>query len=339
MEYRHFFIASVLVCSCYVILHISVCSDTANCQHVTRIKSRNTHISSPEQKAQTPHGNMTRTFEERNFDTRDRDFMLGDKIHDITTCNSTCSTNIDKVQVIIVTRWRSGSSFLGEIFNNDPDFIYFFEPLIGKMTFRNKFDDEHTTILHDIVKCEFANKNYNWWDGQVPTNCERSQTFGKTILCGNFRKRLKANYDQSSRIIEELCRSRTHVAIKTVRVPDISFLKNIITNSKLNVKVIHLVRDVRALYFSRKSTKGVNDMEYSECDELEKNLRFWQDPPSWIKGHHMLLRYEDLADEPLLITQKMYEFLGVKVPETVKMWLQYNTNWKERGEYSRSRIS
>ena len=129
-----------------------------------------------------------------------------------------------KVQVIIATRWRSGSSFAGEILNNDPDFIYFFELLLGIVTSENEFGQEHVTTLQDILRCEFTNKMYTWWDGQIPTNCERSQSFGRSVLCGKFRKELKTT-SKSSAIIENICHSRKHIAMKTVRVPDLKYLK------------------------------------------------------------------------------------------------------------------
>ena len=80
-------------------------------------------------------------------------------------------------------------------------------------------------------------------------------------------------------------------------------------------------------------------MKYSECDELENNLRYWRDPPSWLRGCLMLLRYEDLANNPLLITHNVYNYLGLKVPESVKTWLEYNTHWKQPGAFSRARVS
>ncbi|XP_072019592.1 carbohydrate sulfotransferase 1-like [Amphiura filiformis] len=260
--------------------------------------------------------------------------------------NSTISINQkitnDKknVQLIIVTRWRSGSSFTGELFNNNPDFAYFFEPLIGTVGSRSgiKFGEHHMTVLHNLLKCNFTQTNYTWWQGQIPINCGKSLTFSKSILCEYFKVVLKPNNDTSA-VVEEACQSRKHAAIKTVRVPDIGHLKPIVTDSNLNVKVIHLIRDPRAVYLSRASTRDVDEMYYNECDEMENNLRFWKDPPSWLRGRHMLLRYEDLADDPDSITEKIYDFLGLKVPATVKMWLKYNTNWNEVGEFSRTRVS
>ncbi len=266
--------------------------------------------------------------------------------HNYSTTNSISSTTHDitknnkNVQLIIVTRWRSGSSFTGELFNNNPEFTYFFEPLIGTVNRRpgSTFSDRHRDVLHNILRCNFTHSNHTWWQGQIPINCEKSLTFSRSILCEYFRVVLTPQNDTSA-VVEEVCQSRAHVAIKTVRVPNIGQLEQIVNDKSLNVKVIHLIRDPRAVYLSRAKTQDVDEMYDDECEEMESNLRFWKDMPDWLRGRHMLLRYEDLADDPFLLTEKIYQFLGLAVPETVKMWLKYNTNWNEVGEFSRTRVS
>ncbi|XP_072043624.1 carbohydrate sulfotransferase 1-like [Amphiura filiformis] len=263
-----------------------------------------------------------------------------------------------KVHVIIISRWRYGSTFTGGILNNNPDFTYFYEPLRGKMYEKQEEDrklhHDQITMLHDILKCEFTNKNYTWWDAKDTwLNCENSKKLGNSMLCerssakkpdkspdllGKKRTHRRISNSQSkqqylstyfsktsrSRMVEEICRSGKHVAIKTVRVPDLKHLKSIVMDDSLNVKVIQLVRDPRGVYLSRKVMSSVVDMELSECDELKNNLNYWKEPPSWLKGRYMLLRYEDLADDPTDMVQIIYDFLGLPVPETVKTWLRIN---------------
>ncbi|XP_072043625.1 carbohydrate sulfotransferase 1-like [Amphiura filiformis] len=259
-----------------------------------------------------------------------------------------------KVHVIIVSRWRYGSTFTGEILNNNPDFTYFYEPLRKKM-YKNQEKDKklhQITMLHDILKCEFTGKNYTWWVAEDTfLNCEQSKKLENSILCERTKKPdkspdllgkkttigrisksqskqqyLSIDFSKTSRshMVEEICRSGKHVAIKTVRVPDLKHLKSIVTDDSLNVKVIQLVRDPRGVYLSRKVFASVVDMKLSECDELKNNLNYWTDPPSWLKGRYMLLRYEDLADDPTDMVQIIYDFLGLPIPETVKTWLRIN---------------
>lgn len=247
------------------------------------------------------------------------------------------------VQLMIITRWRSGSSFAGELFNNNPDFTYFFEPLIGLVGGPSelKFGSRHVEMLRQILSCDFVGSNHTWWSGQWNINCGKSMTFSKTMLCQYFRnvRDLGEKTNRTNIMVQELCLSQRNTAIKTVRVPDISQVESLVSDPNLNVKVINLIRDPRAVSLSRQKTKGVDQMSYSECIEMENNLRLWKDPPEWLKNRHMLLRYEDLAEDPLSITQKMYEFIGVPVPSAVKLWLEFNTNWNEVGEFAHARIS
>ncbi|XP_072043315.1 carbohydrate sulfotransferase 1-like [Amphiura filiformis] len=250
--------------------------------------------------------------------------------------SSNLSLNRDnKVHVIIFTRWKYGSTFTGEILNNNPDFTYFFEP-IRREVYKNRkihrgvFYQDLIPMLHNTLKCEFIDKNYTWWDEENKSlDCRYSKKLQNSILCekSTIEKRDISAYlskESRSRMVEEICRSVQHVAIKTVRVPDLKHLKSIVTDDSLNVKVIQLVRDPRGVYLSRKVTSDVCDMELSECDELKNNLNYWKDPPFWLKGRYMLLRYEDLADDPIEMVHIIYDFLGLPVPETVKSWLRIN---------------
>ncbi|XP_072043313.1 carbohydrate sulfotransferase 1-like [Amphiura filiformis] len=244
--------------------------------------------------------------------------------------------SIDRqVHLIIIARWRYGSSFTGDIFNNNHDFSYFYEPLRGKQykadveKVRNRvINESQITMLHDILKCEFTDKKYTWWDDEdTNMNCWRSRKFEASVLCKNSKPSRRVRRNETSRMVEEICRSGKHVAIKTVRVPDLKYLKSIVMDDSLNVKVIQLVRDPRRVYLSRKPI-DFPDMELSECDELKNNLKYWKDPPSWLNDRYMLLRYEDLRDEPIEMVQIIYDFLGLLAPEHIKTWLLLN-------EYSR----
>ena len=125
------------------------------------------------------------------------------------------------------------------------------------------------------------------------------------------------------------------MAIKTVRVQDMGVLRSIVSDPTLNVKIIQLVRDPRAVYVSRHLVHEIGDMQMSECDVIKKNLYYWRDQPDWLRGRHMLLRYEDLAEHPHDVAQKIYSFLGLgALPETVRVWLDENTNSNRSNKYA-----
>ena len=185
------------------------------------------------------------------------------------------------------------------------------------------------------MQCNFT--DYKWLNGrEIRLCCEHSEIFHRTKICQNIET--KKSQSELNANIEQSCRRQKHVAIKTIRIPDIGSLEGLVSDPELNVKLIHLIRDPRAVIMSRNAVHFQKDENH--CDELRNNLRYLENPPDWLRGRHMLLRYEDLADDPLVIAEKIYRFIGSDVvPAEVKAWLQINTNRKSDNPYSRSRVS
>ncbi|XP_077981797.1 carbohydrate sulfotransferase 1-like [Glandiceps talaboti] len=59
----------------------------------------------------------------------------------------------------------------------------------------------------------------------------------------------------------------------------------------------------------------------------------------WLFHRYHLLRYEDLAHNPISTAQRVYEFLGLDLPETVASWLRENTDHRAGNMYSTTRDS
>lgn len=61
---------------------------------------------------------------------------------------------------VIITTWRSGSTFLGEILNALPGNFYHYEPLLpyGIIQIRGPpFQNEAVNLLRDLLKCNYRN--------------------------------------------------------------------------------------------------------------------------------------------------------------------------------------
>ncbi len=265
------------------------------------------------------------------------------------------STDTKPVGVIIITQMRSGSSFTGEIFNKNDDFIYYFEPLYEvRNVIRNKSADLDKFLrlpLRNLLKCDFRNMPINWWKPRtrIPRNdCLYSRAFQTWPSFCKFNQ-TSGKYRPHRHVVdnvtkmENMCHRKSHVAIKTIRVEDIDFIRDIVEDPTLNVKVIHLVRDPRAVFISRKlvsnvmhkSLRNVSD----SCPRLERNIQYWLDTPKWLQERYLIVRYEDLADQPLLMANDVYKFLGIKMPDSVKAWIKENTNHDEGNLFSRTRNS
>ncbi|XP_072013623.1 carbohydrate sulfotransferase 1-like [Amphiura filiformis] len=254
--------------------------------------------------------------------------------------NSTVPPHEKPLRVIIVTQMRSGSSFTGELFNRNDDFFYLFEPLsdLAPKFFENRTTEHAYTYierpLSDFVQCNFRDP---WWSING-FNSKRQCTFSTQIqtspLC-HFNKAMgylplfeKMNHNH---ILENLCNNKQYAAMKVVRLEHINYLENILKNVSMNVKIIHLVRDPRGAFNSRNEmchrvpfVKYCLNMSYT-CERLEQNTNIWLDTPMWLQNKYILIRYEDLAMEPLLYAEKIYKFLNLQLPNSVRDWITENT--------------
>ncbi|XP_051885215.1 carbohydrate sulfotransferase 1 isoform X2 [Pristis pectinata] len=141
-----------------------------------------------------------------------------------------------------------------------------------------------------------------------------------------------------------VCRRRHHVAIKTVRVPEVGDVRALLEDPRLNLKVIQLVRDPRGILASRIDTfpdsfrawkiwrnsgrKPYNlDASHlsATCGDFLRSAATGLARPGWLKGRYMLVRYEDLAREPEKKTREIYRFLGVSLDANVRRWILNNT--------------
>ncbi|KAF7642325.1 hypothetical protein LDENG_00260160, partial [Lucifuga dentata] len=140
------------------------------------------------------------------------------------------------------------------------------------------------------------------------------------------------------------CRGKQHAAIKTVRIPQISDLRALIEDPRLNLKVVQLVRDPRGILASRIETfrdtyrlwrlwratgRRPHNLDLGQintvCEDFLSSVSTGLARPAWLRGRYMLLRYEDLARFPLQKTRELYRFLGLVLDRSVEDWILNNT--------------
>lgn len=156
------------------------------------------------------------------------------------------------------------------------------------------------------------------------------------------------------------CQSRSHVCIKTVRFPQVSELRSLTEDPRINLIIIHLVRDPRAILASRISSfpdqfvawkvwnatgKQPHNMDLTQivktCQDMESSVRIGLNKPAWLRGRYLLIRYEDLALNPEAKAKEIYKFLDLDIDKNVLTWISQNTNASSstRSKYSTSRDS
>ncbi|XP_073498136.1 carbohydrate sulfotransferase 4-like [Phyllobates terribilis] len=268
-----------------------------------------------------------------------------------------------RIHVLILSSWRSGSSFLGQIFNHHPNVFYIYEP--ARMVWV-KFPNHKASLLHYPIRDLFRSL-YSCDASPVHEYLPRGGRYISDLpfwaeswaLCSAPAcKALNKNeeYDRPTcfqrcgyvplKKMEESCEVHSHVVLKTVRVLDLGSLVPLLEDANLDLRVVHLVRDPRAVALSRLNFKLLNDEDLIVVreDKEQQNKKsnpnvtqvmakiceaqvainnFSRQAGKALQGKYMMIRHEDLALEPLTVVNKVYKFTGLSLNEDLQKWL-YN---------------
>ncbi|KAM9311168.1 carbohydrate sulfotransferase 1-like [Gastrophryne carolinensis] len=273
----------------------------------------------------------------------------------------------DRKHILVLASARSGSSFLGQLFNQNSDIFYLYEPLYhvqymftnskGQPTIdRRSLLGAYRDLLHNLYDCDFyLLENYikptpkdhvtfslfRHGASNVlcsPPVCEQKERVEESHCAKNCRK---INLTLAS----EACRTYKYKAIKTIRIPEINHLRTLVEDPRLNLKIVHLVRDPRAVLASRMTTfvdqyrpyqiwnsSGRKPLKIdlnaimNTCMDYSNSIKTALGRPSWLKGRYMLVRYEDIAKDPLKKAIEIYNFVGLEWKDNLTAWIEENTN-------------
>ncbi|XP_069077859.1 carbohydrate sulfotransferase 1 [Pleurodeles waltl] len=318
-----------------------------------------------------------RTFTTKSFHTcpipNPTNCSLGQDTDGLCEESPTSAYNLSKkTHILILATTRSGSSFGGQLFNQHSDIFYLFEPLyhvqytlIPKLSLSKSPADRRVMLgasrdlLRSLYDCDlYFLENYikpqpvNHTTDKLfrrgaskalcsPPVCEAMGPIDVNIEEGDCMKKCGT---LNLTLATESCRERGHVAIKTVRVPEVNDLRALVEDPRLNLKVIQLVRDPRGILASRSETfrdtyrlwriwRATGRKPYNldstqlttVCEDFLNSVSTGLNRPTWLKGKYMLVRYEDLARDPMKKTEEIYAFLGIPLDGTVERWIMNNT--------------
>ncbi|NXH16598.1 CHST4 sulfotransferase, partial [Bucco capensis] len=272
------------------------------------------------------------------------------------------------VHILILSSWRSGSSFTGQIFSQHPSVFYLMEPAwhVWVTMYQNSAKVLHMAV-RDLVRSVFL-CDMSVFDAYMPSQKKKSDLFkweSSRALCsppacdffsrsdiipsGNCRT-ICGKYPFSK--VEEACKTYSHVVIKEVRFFDLKVLYPLLTDPSLNLKIIHLVRDPRAVFRSRENamallkrdsdiidgsqeTKGemgpYNTMQVICKSQAEIYKAGSQAIPSFLKDRYLLVRYEDIVRDPLARAAQMYRFAELHFTPELQKWVHNITHGKGEG--------
>ncbi|XP_066505727.1 carbohydrate sulfotransferase 6 [Hoplias malabaricus] len=273
-----------------------------------------------------------------------------------------------KVQVLLLSSWRSGSSFLGQVFSQHPSVFYLMEPAWHVWTsLRRPGARGMRMAVRDLVRSVF-HCDLSVMDAYLPPNYNVSQVFmwsHSRALCSppaclltprdqiSVEPECKLKCDAVGlRRVEEACHSYSHVVLKEVRFFELESLFPLLRDPTLDLRIIHLVRDPRAVLRSREQAEKAlmrdsalvleqegtlpSDAQHKVMQEVcRSHVRIHETgvlkPPEFLRGRYKLVRYEDLVRDPLSEIESMYEFVGLEMTETLQEWIYRITHGTGKG--------
>ena len=268
-------------------------------------------------------------------------------------------SNSERKNVLIVSQPRSGSSFLGQIFNQHRNVFYLFEPLravtmeTNEDLYLNLPSENYNVLaeklLSEILECRFRSSVY--LEHFASFHRFSSKALSSYPLC-HPKKAMKKFLAEGPclpfilQTIENLCRlnySFSVFKILTHRIPNqmITSLLSICTlSTSPKCKVIHLVRDPRALIssqmklnFMRRSTlktgkrrkRDISRHTRRICNRIHDNLKAIKHLPTEFLPNYKLVKFEDLFQDLENVTRNLYRFAGIPFKKEVLNWIEMNT--------------
>ncbi|KAJ8247004.1 hypothetical protein GJAV_G00257670 [Gymnothorax javanicus] len=267
----------------------------------------------------------------------------------------------DKIHIYLHATWRTGSSFLGELFNQHPDVFYLYEPMWNM--WQSLYPGDAVSLqgavrdmMNSLFRCDFSVLKLYAGAGNISTSFIFGWKTNKVIcsapLCNAYKKDeiglVRGDVCDKCRPrdikdLERECKKYRVMVIKDVRVLDLNVLVPLIRDPGLNLRVIQLFRDPRAVHNSRLKSKLAlvkesvqvlrskkqtdkfkrllmpsNRSNRAEnyvasameliCDNWLNDMMLVENAPQWLKRNYIRLRYEDLVLYPVEELQRLYRF-------------------------------
>lgn len=257
----------------------------------------------------------------------------------------------ERKNVLIYAPARSGSSFLGQIFNQHDDVFYLYEPLYVysmleklRVMSPSQLVRNSLTLLHDCFQCNFTNHElylYFISNRGYASSLFRDSSKAMSSLPLCSYKQLKSWHEQM-KISQSKCQNRLEAKQtslvcqkhKQVTVKVLSHrlrLSEILrwSSNETNVMIVYLLRDPRAVIASRLRPGWISNNETSKiqefCKRMNENLRLVT--TSKISSKH-ILRYEDLVENVFLVVNRLLKVTGLDMTNNLQKWLKENTEWQ-----------
>lgn len=266
-----------------------------------------------------------------------------------------------RTHIYLHATWRTGSSFLGELFNQHPDVFYLYEPMwhIWQALYpgdASSLQGAVRDMMNSLYRCDFSVLKLYAGSQNITTSFIFGWKMNKVIcsepLCDAHKRheiglvredRCAKCKKRDLRELERECKKYPVMVIKGVRVLDLSTLVPLMRDPAINLQIIQLFRDPRAVHNSRLKSKQAlvkesiqvlrskkqsdkykrllvpsNRMNRAEsyvgsameliCDNWLSDMMLVMNAPPWVRRNYLRVRYEDLVLHPMEELQRLFRF-------------------------------
>ncbi|XP_046564524.1 carbohydrate sulfotransferase 1-like [Haliotis rubra] len=244
---------------------------------------------------------------------------------------------------------RSGSTFAGKMFDFNPDAFYIYEPLhYLNIAYRNNMDvtsislqtrkvinynSEAITIIKNYLTCNLHDLPI---ETLIQGHQRQSESSSLYLKCMKTAFRDPASFSEDINpcmgYLKDVCLRAKFTAVKTINFP-MEAAREMITNG-LNIKIIHLIRDPRAVIKSQVERifgnwSMVQSIARHHCARLQSDF---DDTKTLLKSRPQnikVLFYEDLVADMFSNIKYVYDFIEVQYRDSLHEFVQALTTGNE----------
>ncbi|KAI5711080.1 hypothetical protein M8J76_002057 [Diaphorina citri] len=230
------------------------------------------------------------------------------------------------VRSIVLTTWRSGSTFLGDILDSHPGNYYHYEPLLQYEIVQIRGPplwQEAKHLVHSLLNC-----NYTTLTSYLQYGMEHNYLFTHNSrlweMCMQFPELCFV-----PEFLNSFCRLFPFQSMKIVRVR-LKLFQDLLDDPTLNLRVLLLIRDPRGILQSRKHRvwcPGNPDCTESSrlCADMVSDYSAALKFSKKYKNRFKVMRYEDISLDPYKSVSGLFSFFGLDLHPKVIDFLDTHT--------------
>ncbi|XP_075265356.1 carbohydrate sulfotransferase 1-like [Convolutriloba macropyga] len=251
-----------------------------------------------------------------------------------------------QTKVIILSYMRSGSSLLGKILSSNENSFYIYEPY----RLIQRFMEDNGPRTYDTIKKKDFFVIQKEWTKKL-LNCNLKETIFNSSFVESLKRQMLINeyadmlrqsslilnwdeYFQNDTLIkkeEKKCKKSKLLILKTIRIHS---LEQLWPTIQTDVRIVHLLRDPRAVQNSRLKLRRNSGPRWV-CEWPANNLDFIQklsEKDVFLFTRYYEFIYEEFASHPMKKVSHLFEkFLKIRVDSKIEKLVYEST--QKGGDY------